>query len=168
MAMLDEQLVEEWLNRKGYFTMRGVKCGIGEIDLLAIKSENGKAECLHVEVQVSYRPIGYIGGNSNAGKRTPEEIEAGIHQWVRKKFKSKEKTNKRELIMPNANWKFWFVCAELKDEEELTLMKNQNIEIHRYKKVLTELHKDSKHQSSSTANNILEILRYIHPDPIES
>jgi hypothetical protein len=34
MALLAESLVEEWLNRSGFFTMRGIKCGVNELDLL--------------------------------------------------------------------------------------------------------------------------------------
>jgi hypothetical protein len=37
MALLAESLVEEWLNRAGYFTIRGVKHGLGEMDLLAVR-----------------------------------------------------------------------------------------------------------------------------------
>jgi hypothetical protein len=36
LALFAEALVEEWLNRKGYFTIRGVKVGNSEIDLLAV------------------------------------------------------------------------------------------------------------------------------------
>jgi hypothetical protein len=36
MALLAEEIVEEWLNRNGYFTIRGIKLGVHEIDLLAI------------------------------------------------------------------------------------------------------------------------------------
>lgn len=36
MALLAEELVEEWLNRNGFFTIRGIKLGVQEIDLLAI------------------------------------------------------------------------------------------------------------------------------------
>ena len=34
MAMLDEEVVEYWLNNNGFFCMRGVKTGLGEIDFL--------------------------------------------------------------------------------------------------------------------------------------
>ena len=33
---IDEEVVEEWLNRNGYFTIRGIKVGVDEIDTLAI------------------------------------------------------------------------------------------------------------------------------------
>jgi hypothetical protein len=38
VALVAESLVEEWLNRQNFFTIRGVKHGIDEIDLLAIKA----------------------------------------------------------------------------------------------------------------------------------
>jgi len=39
MALLAESLVEEWLNRNRFFTIRGIKHGLAEIDLLAIRHE---------------------------------------------------------------------------------------------------------------------------------
>ena len=57
MALLAEELVEEWLNRQGYFTIRGVKLGVDEIDILAVRFlEGGELEYRHVEVQASMRP----------------------------------------------------------------------------------------------------------------
>jgi hypothetical protein len=43
MALLAESLVEEWLNRKGFFTIRGIKHGVAEMDLLAIRHEAGES-----------------------------------------------------------------------------------------------------------------------------
>jgi len=61
MALLGESLVEEWLNRDGFFTIRGVRHGVDEMDLLAIRREkSGKVIGRHVEVQISFRPIGFI------------------------------------------------------------------------------------------------------------
>jgi hypothetical protein len=37
MAVLDEEIVEQWLNQNGFFTLSGVKCGVDEIDLLVVK-----------------------------------------------------------------------------------------------------------------------------------
>jgi hypothetical protein len=65
VALLAESLVEEWLNRQNFFTIRGVKHGIDEIDLLAIKA-SAPVDGWHVEVQVSFRPVGYIAKLSNA------------------------------------------------------------------------------------------------------
>lgn len=61
MALLAEEIVEEWLNRKGYFTIRGIKIGVNELDILAIKPISGqKTECRHIEVQCSMRPVSNI------------------------------------------------------------------------------------------------------------
>ena len=37
MAALAESLVDEWLNRQGFFTVRGLKHGVDEIDLLGVR-----------------------------------------------------------------------------------------------------------------------------------
>lgn len=162
MALLDEQLVEEWLNRKKFFTMRGIKCGVDEIDLLAIKQEVDKTEYWHVEVQVSFRPIGYVGGDTNARKRTAEEIRAGVKQWVEKKFTSDRKKAKRDSIIPNATWRYVFVHGVLKDERELEYMKELGVVQVPYKQILDDLRNDTELQSSSVASNITEILKYLH------
>jgi hypothetical protein len=61
MSLLAETLVEEWFNRGHYFTIRGLKDTIDEIDLLAIKNlGNSKWDCIHCEVQVGVRPVTYI------------------------------------------------------------------------------------------------------------
>jgi hypothetical protein len=56
MALLAEETVEEWLNRQWYFTIRGIKLGVHEIDLLGIRQTSDGADKRHVEVQVSMRP----------------------------------------------------------------------------------------------------------------
>lgn len=162
--MLDEQLVDEWLNRNGFFTMRGIKCGIDEIDLLAVKHSNVAIEYWHVEVQISYRPIGYIGGDTNARKRSDDEIKSGVEQWVLKKFKSEKKVAKRNSILPNVNWRFILVHAVLRDEKELEYMKGMGVELIPYKQILTELRSSKSQSSSSVASNIVEILQYIEND----
>lgn len=161
MAALDEQLVEEWLNRQGFFTMRGVKTGIDEIDLLAIRPTGDKLECWHVEVQISYRPVGYIGGNTSARKRTKIAIRDGVEQWVVKKFTSTKKTTIRNKLLPNAEWRRFLVHAVLKDESELSLMKEFGIELIPYRKVLQDLCLDTKGKSSSAASGIIEMMNFL-------
>ena len=88
MALLAEEIVEEWLNRQGYFTIRGVKIGVHEIDLLAIRpSHDGEMECRHIEAQASIRPVSHIsvlpkalrdkGRPTNSVRRSEEELEEG-------------------------------------------------------------------------------------------
>lgn len=95
MALLAEEIVQEWLNRQGYFTIRGIKMGVQEIDLLAVKwRADGKTECRHIEVQASMRPVSYIsrapreeqksGRVPNSAKGTNEELNQGVSEWVEK------------------------------------------------------------------------------------
>ncbi len=108
MALVAETLVEEWLNRKGYFTIRGIKTGSGEIDLLA--ASFWEPDALHVEVTVSADPIGYIGGSS-LKKRTPEEVKAGAEDWFIKKFHGRKEqvVRRREELCPDRRWRFMLV-----------------------------------------------------------
>jgi hypothetical protein len=162
MALLDEQLVEEWLNRQNFFTMRGIKCGVDEIDLLAIRPLPAGFECWHVEVQISYRPVGYIGGDTNARRRTPDELRAGVAHWVEKKFTSPRKVLRRNEILPGAQWRNFLVHAVLKDEAELPLMQASGVDLISYSQVLHDLCHDSKSKgSSSVASGIIEMLNYL-------
>jgi hypothetical protein len=46
MSLLAEEGVQEWLNRNGFFTIRGARAGRQEMDLLAIRwrpESGGKA-----------------------------------------------------------------------------------------------------------------------------
>ena len=160
MALLDEEIVEYWLNNKGFFCMRGVKTGLGEIDFLAIRPDKKNLECWQVECQVSFRPIGYIGGGPSAKKRNEKDVEKGVEEYIVKKFTSQKKIEKRESIISNAKWKYVLVCAEARHKVELDHFKNKGITVYRYKDILKEL-EESVSQVNSTAGNILEILRYI-------
>jgi hypothetical protein len=166
MSLLDEQLVDEWLNRQHFFTMRGIKCGVDEIDLLAMRQTEGVNEFWHVEVQASFRPIGYIGGDTNARKRTDDEIKAGVEQWVKKKFTSDRKVEKRNLISPNAKWRYVLVHAVLRDVKELEYMKELGVDLISYKTILKELRDVTTHQSSSVASNITDILVYLKENEV--
>ena len=161
MALLDEQLVEEWLNRQNFFTIRGIKSGNDEIDLLAIRPTPEGMEYWHVEVQISYRPVNYIGGDKNARKRNKKELRAGVEQWVAKKFTSPRKVKRRNEILSDASWRKFIVHAVLKDEAELTIMEELGVELIPYKRVLEDLRADKQGKSSSAASGIVEMLNYL-------
>jgi len=160
MALLDEQLVEEWLNSNNFFTIRGIKHGNNnEIDLLACKNQSEKSEYWHIEVQISYAPVAFIS-NSKANKRTTVDVQIDIASWVEKKFTSNSVTNKRNSIVPNVNWKFIFVHGVVKDSRELDLIKNYGIEIISYDSIINELI-NSPHKSSSIALSIIDLVKYM-------
>ena len=165
MALLDEEIVEYWLNTKGFFCMRGIKHGNSEIDFLAIRPNKEGIECWHVEVTVSFNPVGYIGGTNNAKRRDDKGIEDGVDDYIRKKFTLDKKTQKRDEILPNSDWKYVLVCAVLREENKVVeLFENKGITVYRYKAIVDHLKKSSNQEVNSTAGNIIQILRYFDKD----
>lgn len=69
MSILAESLVEEWLDSAGYFSIRGARFGVSEMDLLAVRSGSHGLEACHVEVQVSTNPIAYISSLTETQSR---------------------------------------------------------------------------------------------------
>ena len=147
MALIAEELVEEWLNQQKYFTIRNLKSGQNEIDLLGVKL-NGKSknELVHVEVSVSHSPMSWICriNQRSAARRSPEEIKSEVDAWVEKKYKSETKQLMRSNLIPHTNtddWGMMFVHGVLTDKnhEELEYMKELGINIISIKKIMLEL-----------------------------
>jgi hypothetical protein len=172
MALLAEQLVDEWLNRSGYFTIRGIKRGVDEIDLLAIRPSSNEIEARHVEVQVSFRPISYISkltrdqqislnlkSANSAAKRPPDVIDAGISEWVKKKFLSPKKMKMRDDVYPGAKWKFSLVHGVVREQHELELIKRSGIELISFKSIIKSLC-EAPGWVGGAATDIAEIIGY--------
>lgn len=92
--------------------MRGVKVGVDEIDLLAIRfAKDGLPECRHLEVQASMRPISYIsripnnhlepGQSSTSAKtRQLDILQVGVKEWVEKIYTT-QKNKGYGVALPN-------------------------------------------------------------------
>jgi len=162
MAHLSESLVEEYLNRKKYFTIRGAKQGVGESDILGIRHFGEKIEGLHVEVQTSFRPVSYLS-NPNAKKRSDQEVDEQMKRWIEKKFTSKTKSSLRESIFPGIKWNYVFVCARLKDEREKDHITEAGIRIIPFGEVLSFLIKKVKKGefTTSSGGDLVEVMRYL-------
>ncbi|HET6245378.1 MAG: hypothetical protein H0V01_13935 [Bacteroidetes bacterium] len=172
MALLAEQVVEEWLTRKGYFTIRGLKMGIDEIDLLAIKNKgNGEWEKIHVEVQVSIRPVNYISGltkerqeefsikgSGNATKRTNEQLELAVQDWIQKKFLSEKKKQIRHRLTGSEDWKFLFVYGNVKNPQELTFIKSHNVETINIQEILKSFGSNKFDYTTGSATDLIELM----------
>jgi len=103
MALLAEELVEEWLDRQGFFTIRGIKTGVHGIDILAVHPGPKGLECRQIEVQASMRPVSYITrvlvvvqkkathrAATSSKVRADDEVRTGIAEWIEKKYDHKE------------------------------------------------------------------------------
>lgn len=168
MALLAEEIVEEWLNRQGYFTIHGIKMGVQEIDLLAVKwRKDGNAECRHVEVQASMRPVSYIsrvpkkdqkaGRAKNSAKRSDEELIEGVAEWVETKFR---RSDKKALMgsLWNGDWSSELVVNVVKSEEELKLIAGHGIKILRLNDIVSSLAKDSFVVGSASGADIVDLI----------
>jgi hypothetical protein len=163
MALIAEEVVEEWLNRQGFFTIRGVKVGRGEMDLLAIRvRSNRKVECRHVEVQVSVAPIGYIAIHQikSARKRTRAEMKSEARAWVKKKFKDLKKQKVRNELCPTAaDWSFHFVHGNVKEEAELAVINGFNVKLHDVRKILREISEPSdRSYDGATGKDLVDLV----------
>lgn len=178
MALLEESLVEEYYRREGYFTIRGLKCGSQnkEIDLLCIKPMECSLECIHVEVHVSYKPVGYISKvskllqkkfNCSGGAifRPDELLYECVMEWVSSKFSNDTKKKVRESLVPKTQWKFVFVCANVKDDRELQMIEKRGIEIKRWESIVQNLLKPSKGTNTVFLSDITDLLYHSKKEP---
>ena len=170
MSLLAEEIVEEWLNRKGYFTIRGIKIGVDEIDILAIKpKKNGDVECRHIEVTASTNPISYIsrlpkhvqkasGRSANTSKRTEEEIKDGVIEWVTNKYDKPKKSKIMQMLYP-AKWSRELVVHKVRHKEELKLIRKQKIKIYKLADIVEDLKQDSGVIQSACGTNLMELIQ---------
>lgn len=168
MALLAEEIVEEWLNRQSYFTIRGIKMGVHEIDLLAVKwLGNGKAECRHIEVQASMRPVSYIsrvpkkeqkaGRSANSAKRSDEELILGVTEWVETKFRRPDKKALMAKLW-NGDWSSELVVNVVKSEDEVKLIASHGIKILRLNEIVSSLARDRFDIGSASGADIVDLI----------
>ena len=152
MALFAETLVEEWLNRRGGFTVRGAKAGLLEMDLLAVRhTEGAQPEAVHYEVQASTGPISWMTrwtpelqrkhgiGPNNARRRTDEEMSACVEAWIGKKFRDDRVEGARRRLWPDAEWRFALVHGVVRHPEELPAIESHGVEIIDLSVVMDEL-----------------------------
>ncbi|MEC8567584.1 MAG: hypothetical protein VXY56_04740 [Pseudomonadota bacterium] len=177
MALLAEQIVEEWLRRDGFFTIRGLKLGIQEIDLLAIKvNQNKSIEAKHVEVQVSNKPVTYISGISKALRekhggvgarsakyRNLDLLKLTVKDWIDKKYNHPDKVKVRNKLAPEINWTFLFVHGKVhpKKFEELELISDFGIERLDIETVITQLRSNESKYATSSGSDIIDLMQLI-------
>ncbi len=174
MALLAETPVEEWLNRLGYFTIRGVKEGVREIDLLAVKSnENGTvSDTLHIEVQISFRPVAYVTKltprlqqelkkpPNSAYHRTDAMLQECVTEWVGKKFRDPRKVRRREALWPGLHWRWTLVHGAVKERKELQFIETAGVRLIPLEKVLDDLCRGGQPEYSSAGGDLAELIDF--------
>lgn len=86
-----EEIVAGCYQSLDYFVISGVRIGLKEVDLLAIRldARGHVVERLHVEVQVSANPVGVLRNKSGLGK-TGHNPRKSAREYVAKKFLDKK------------------------------------------------------------------------------
>ena len=172
MSLLSETLVDEWLNRQGFLTMRGIKnAGVDEIDLLGVRPLQRGLEAWHVEVQISFNPIAYISklckservrtkrAGSSAVLRTHDVLEESVREWVLKKYDSPKKVKLREKVWPGLSWKRYLVHAVARYPQELELIRESGVKLVSFRKVLEDLNAE-RGLTGASGTDISDIIRY--------
>jgi hypothetical protein len=168
MALLAEEIVEEWLRRSGYFTIRGIKLGVQEIDILAIRHRAGKEpECRHIEVQASIRPVSFIsnvpkalqksGRAAGSAKRNVDELIVGVQEWVEKKFLRADKIALRKKLWPGS-WSNELVLNNVKAEDEVELIASHGITILKLATIVKQLRSSGEVLASASGGDFIELL----------
>ena len=149
MALLAEEIVEEWLNRDGWFTIRGIKIGVEEMDILALRPTPEGIQCRHIEVQASFNPVSYLTRASKAQRlagraagsakfRTEAELRECIKEWVHKKFDHPKKVKQRRDLY-DGSWTRELVVHNLRYAEEKKLIRESGITVHELTEVIASL-----------------------------
>ena len=158
MALIAEEIVEEWLNRKGFFTIRGIKIGSHEIDLLAIKPKLEGIECRHLEVTVSANPVSYFT-EKTAKKKNSIELERCVDAWVAKKFNNTKKEQLKSKLA-NGNWSRELVVGEVVFAEELELVREKSFTVHEFKTVIKELRSKDNIVGKAVGSNLVDLFLF--------
>jgi hypothetical protein len=151
MSLLAEVLVEEWLNRKGFFTIRGIKDGVDEVDLLGVRKTKSGYEGWHIEAQVSFRPVSYVTKltdslakklnkkKTSAWERPPDVLKECVRAWIEQKYTCPKKASARSRLWSDLSWKYHFVHGNVKYVDELVEIESYGIKLVPFQKVLEDI-----------------------------
>jgi hypothetical protein len=164
MSMLGEEVIQEWLNRSGHFTIRGIRIGNNEIDILAVKPADGT--CRHVEITLSSNAIGYISTGS-AKTQSEAELKQAVDAWIEKKFNERAMALKQRLC-PGCEWTRELVVGNVKHEDEIQMLEKAGIRIHRLTEILAAMETPPESTVVKTAAgadlfNLMMFARKVHP-----
>jgi hypothetical protein len=168
MPDIIEEVISNWFISKGYFVINNLKVGVNEIDLLAVKFKNGIIDQkIHIEVQASSNPIGYIGGSSSAKTRSESQIRTGVRLYIEKKF-TQNKIKKVVESYFGKEYEKWFICGALKDERTIQIFEQNQIKVFRVWEILDEyksIFKNKKNYLGTAQGNRYQQLLVLSQNP---
>ncbi len=143
----EKEIVNLWLNKKGFFTINDINAGKNKvIDLIAIKLTKGKLERVeHIEVNCSI---------------SSTLVEKDIREYI-KKFEDKTVIKKVRQIIKE------FVGTDFSYEKTLVLTSNKKIElkginIKKFEDILYEVINDiDKQNYRNTTVRTIQLIKYL-------
>lgn len=169
MALIAEEIVEEWLNRQRFFTIRGIRLGVNEMDILAIRRDGSDWDLRHYEVQASINPVGYItsvpmavqraeGRASGSAKlRNDKELQTGVREWIGKKFNLAKKADTRDKLC-RGNWSFHLVVGEVRYEKELEVFERSGVEVTRLSEIIANLNAPGARPNTASGKDLCDLI----------
>ncbi len=157
MIDLIADIIGEWLCLKGYFIIKGLKIGLNEIDVLAIKPKDGKIdEAAHYEISISTSPVGYLGARS-AKRQSDEQVRKSVARFIAKKY-TNEKTVKLIERLVGKGYTRNFVTGNRKHEMEIIALEEAGINVISVTKILGEIRdlKEKRKMHKGLAPELLE------------
>jgi len=163
MALLAEEIVEEWLNRDGWFTIRGARIGLSEADILAVRQERYR----HVEVHVSLRPVSYMTDlpkaaakeqqrhRHSAKTRSPALLHECVREWIAKKYDRTEKLLRR---VHDGAWERELIVNVMRHPEERPIIEEHGIIIHRLAEIVKDLNSKKTPIQRASGGDLVDLI----------
>jgi len=150
----EKEVVNFWLNRKGYFTVNNLKSGNKDIGILALKFDKGNVQAMHVEISCS------ISGSTEQTYNTNKIIDDKFND--KNLVKSiKKYTNK---LSDNIEIEKIVVLNSLpKDKEELiSKFKKSSINVMEFEDILSDVMKELKTEYfKNDVIRTMQIIKYL-------
>ena len=171
MALIAEEVVEEWLNRQGFFTIRGINIGVHEMDILAVRVCGNTTELRHYEVTSSHNPVAYIckltkvlqdtlkQKPNSAAVRSEAVLLECVSAWIDGKFKDAKKVEIRNRLFPGT-WTFHAVFGKVRHDDELSMFAkfSEVIKVVRMDDVINELRSGPKNGFTASGRDLVELI----------
>jgi len=123
-----EEIVAGCYQSLDYFVISGVRIGVKEVDLLAIKldTRGHVVERLHVEVQVSANPVGVLRTKAGLGK-TGHNPRQSAREYVAKKFLDRKVLGRVNKIFSGHPYSKVLIHGRINKPEQLDEMAKMGV-----------------------------------------
>lgn len=139
---LSEQFVASALESLGYFLIQGLKVGVREADFLAVRLDKDRLLHYHIEVQISYNPVGVLRAHARLGRTGNDPLQAA-DEYIEKKFFQKDVIKAIECYFKTKMYKKIFIYNRLRDSKQLRAFSDKGIECIKLQSLINQAEQSS-------------------------